>query len=442
MIIKRAILPIIIFFLTIASFAQSNFRILDSSKESETVPFSLVNNMIVINAEVNGKKLSFLLDTGIKKTMIFNLKFADSLVLRNVERIQLSGLGEGNTINALKSKGNIFKIKGVVNSEMDLFVITDDLFDLSAKMGLDIHGIIGGDLFNDFIVKINYSTERVTFYDPDTYRPKNCKGCETFPLDFYNNKPFINVDVENHLGKVIRVKLLIDSGGGDSLWLFQHSNPDIIVSDKYFDDFLGRGLNGDIYGKKSRIKKLKIGGFEFDNASVSYPDSTSIVKVHANKERNGTLGAGILKRFLVIIDYGNQKITLKRNNKYFKDPFLYNKSGMEIMYGGEILVREKKAILAQPSQNQTNDITDIFYSYGLMYKPSFLISFIRKGSPAHFAGLMEGDIILEVNGKSAYRLKMDEIIYMLSQKENKKIRLLIDRKGQHLRYEFTLKSLL
>ena len=93
-------------------FAQGSFRILDSRKESENVPFSLVNNMLVISAEVNGKKLSFLLDTGIKKTMIFNLKFADSLVLRNVEKIQLSGLGEGNAINAMKSRGNIFKIKG------------------------------------------------------------------------------------------------------------------------------------------------------------------------------------------------------------------------------------------------------------------------------------------------------------------------------------------
>lgn len=443
MIIKRAILLIILFFLTISSFAQSSFRILDSGKESENVPFSLVNNLIVINAEVNGKKLSFLLDTGIKKTMIFNLKFADSLVLRNVEKIQLSGLGEGSAINAMKSKGNLFKMKGIVNSDMDLFVITDNLFDLSAKMGMDIHGIIGGDLFNDFIVKINYGNERLTFYDPNTYQPKNCKGCETFPLDFYNNKPFINVEVENHLAKIIHVKLLIDSGGGDSLWLFPHSNPDIVVSDRYFDDFLGRGLNGDIFGKKSRIKKLKIGSFEFEDASVSYPDSTSIVKVHANKERNGTLGAGILKRFMVIMDYGNQKITLKRNNKYYKEAFLYNKSGMELMYGGEILVREKKAILAQPSQNQSNNnITDIFYSYGLTYRPSYLVSFIRKGSPAHFAGLLEGDVILEVNGKSAYRLQMDEIIYMLSQKENKKIRLLIDRKGQHLRYEFVLKSLL
>ena len=73
--------------------------------------FSLVNNMIVISAEVNGKRLSFLLDTGIKTTMLFNLKVVDSVELRNVEVIKLRGLGEGNSINAMKSHGNYFKFK-------------------------------------------------------------------------------------------------------------------------------------------------------------------------------------------------------------------------------------------------------------------------------------------------------------------------------------------
>lgn len=442
MIIKRAILGIIIFFLAAATYAQGKFRLLDNNQESETVPFSLVNNMVVISAEINGKKLSFLLDTGIKKTILFNLKFNDSVVLNNVERIRLRGLGEGNPIEAMRSAGNIFSMEGIVNPNLSLFVITEDLFDLSSKMGVDIHGIVGGDLFSDFIVKINYASERLTFYNPDSYTEKPCKGCETFPLDFYNGKPYIDVDIVNHLDKEVRVKLLIDSGGGDSLWLFPHSNPDIIISEKHFDDFLGKGLNGNILGKRSRIKKLKIGSFEFEDATVSYPDSSSIVKVHANRDRNGTLGAGILKRFQVIMDYPNSQITLKKNAKLYKSPFLYNKSGMELTYGQAILVQEKRAGISRPTNDETKSITEIFYNYGLTYKPSFQVSMIRKGSPAHFAGLLEGDIILEVNGKPSYTMEMEEVIYMLSQKENRKIKVLIDRNGQHLRYEFVLKSLL
>lgn len=439
---KRIGLFLIGFCLFLNVNGQGRFKMSDDTKKSTSSSFSLVNNLMVISAEINGKRLSFLLDTGIRKTMLFNLKLEDSVQLRNTTKIKLRGLGEGNPINAIRSDGNYFKFQGIINQDLSLFVITDDLLDLSAKMGMDIHGIMGGDLFKEFIVKINYATQRIMFYNPKTYDASDCRGCETFPLDFYNGKPFINIVVENHLGKEIPVKLLIDSGGGDSLWLFPHSNPDIIVGDVYFDDFLGKGLNGDILGKRGRIKKIKIGSFEFENATVSYPDSTSIVRVHANKDRNGTLGAAILKRFHVVLDYKHSQIHLKKNSKYYKSPFLYNKSGIDLMYGGEMLVKENRVRINPTEQGQVKSITDIFYSYGLTYKPSYKISSIRAESPAHYAGLLAGDIILEINGKTAYSLKMEEIIYMLAQKDNKRIRLLIDRGGKHLRYEFHLKSLL
>ena len=280
------------------------------------------------------------------------------------------------------------------------------------------------------------------FYNPDFYEEPDCRGCETFPLDFYNAKPFIDVIVENHLGKEVSVKLLIDSGGGDSIWLFPHSDPNILIGDKYFDDYLGKGLNGNILGKRSKIKKLKIGSFEFEDASVSYPDSTSILRVHANKDRNGTLGAGILKRFQVIMDYPNSRITLKKNGRFYRAPFLYNKSGMEVIHGGEMLVKENRFQAPIPKDDQGKSIATIFYTFGLTYKPSYKIYSIRKESPAHFAGLREGDIILEINGKEAYNMKMQEIVYILSQKEDKKVKVLVDRNGQHLRYEFYLKSML
>lgn len=439
---KRIILSLLFFSFTLCFYAQGRFRILDTNNKNETVAFSLVNNLIVIAAEINGKELNFLLDTGIRKTILFNLKFEDSLKLKNVESIKIRGLGQGEPINALTSEGNYFQFEGIVNPELSLFAITDELFDLSAKMGKDIHGIIGGDLFRDFVVKINYGSQRLTFYAPEHYTANKCRGCETFPLDFYNAKPFIDVLIENHLGKEVSVKLLIDSGGGDSLWLFPHSNPDILIGDKYFEDYLGKGLNGDIVGKRSKINKLKIGSFEFDNASVSYPDSTSIVRVHANKDRNGTLGAGILKRFIVIMDYPNNRVTLKKNPKYYREPFLYNKSGMELIYGGEMLVKENLYQSPLPKENQAISITNIFYTFGLTYKPSYKISLIRTGSPAHYAGLRKDDILLEINGKEAYSLKIQDIIYTLSQREDKKIKVLIDRNGQHLRFEFYLKSLL
>ena len=115
---------------------------------------------------------------------------------------------------------------------------------------------------------------------------------------------------------------------------------------------------------------------------------------------------------------------------------------MELIYAGDMLIKENKYRAPLSKDNQSLSITNIFYTFGYTYKPSYKIYLIRPGSPAHFAGLRKDDIVLEINGKEAFNLKMEEIVYMLSQKEDKKIKILVDRKGQHLRYEFYLKSLL
>ena len=150
--------------------AQGSFVLSPGHKDKAVVPFKLVNNMMVIKAKVNGKELSFLVDTGVKKTVLFNVQVSDSLLLKNIETLKLRGLGEGNSINAVSSNGNLFRCDGIINPSLSLFMITDKLFDLSAKMGIDIHGIIGGDLFEDFVVKINYASEKLTYYDPYNYK--------------------------------------------------------------------------------------------------------------------------------------------------------------------------------------------------------------------------------------------------------------------------------
>ena len=137
----------------------------------------------------------------------------------------------------------------------------------------------------------------------------------------------------------IPVKLLIDSGSSDALWLFEDRKENILLPSKYFDDFLGRGLSGSIYGRRSRVEKLQIGSFSLKNAKVAFPDSSSVKYIKNIKERNGSLGSEVLKRFNVIFDYKNRRLTLKKN-RHFKAPFKYNMSGIELQHNGIRYVKE------------------------------------------------------------------------------------------------------
>lgn len=441
---SHIIFPIILIFYSFNVFAQIGFKI-QNSKKKETISFKLISNLIIFPIEVNGKDLNFILDSGVGSTVLFNLNPLDSIELKNEVKIKLQGLGSQEPVDAILSKNNHFKIKGIGSITEKLYVISNDNFDLSSKMGLTIHGIIGYEILKDFVIRINYSTKKITFYRPNEFVFKKSNNYESFDLQFYKFKPYIDVGVKlnKSSNKLTPVKLLIDSGGSDALWLFENSHSDIKTPSNYFNDFLGEGLSGSVYGKRAKIKSLHIGNFELLNPTVSYPDSISVSHALKFKDRNGSMGASVLKRFVVIFDYKQAKLYLKKGGG-FKSPFKYNMSGIELAYNGKVLVKEKDEGAIEyldPTRSSGTKIT-LDYSYKFVFKPTYRIQKLQVGSPAYEAGLKEGDIVIKINGDYTYNLKLEEIVAHFYEKENKKIQLVVERNGKHYKYNFRLRDML
>ena len=255
---------------------------------------------MVIPVEVNGTKLTFLLDTGVSSTIMFSLSEIDSLALNDSKLIRLRGLGEGGSIPALKSSHNRIKIGKVTDINHTIFVVFDKSLSLSKRMGIPIHGIIGYDFFKNLVVKTNYNTRKISLYAPGNYVEKECKKCEVFDLTFHNKKPYLivtNIDGND----TDNFTLLIDSGSSDAIWLFDDAILEINLKNKWFDDFLGQGLSGDIFGKRSKIPKMSIGNFEMTNIKVAFPNKESIENIKLFKERDGSIGGELLNLSLIHI---------------------------------------------------------------------------------------------------------------------------------------------
>ncbi len=448
--LKSKVLVLFLFF-SFSVFAQSSFK-LPASKKSDKIRFEIANNLIILPVILNGVELSFILDTGVGSTIIFSVDNKESLELKNASRIYLRGLGDGEPVEAIKSLSNELRIGDAVSANHTVYLVFDESINFSPRMGFPVHGIIGYDFFKDFILDINYSRKTIKINDPDQYTYKKCDKCYQTQLDFseHNKRPLVTARYRSK-SKLADIRLLLDSGSGSSLWLFESEKKGITIPDKSFADFLGKGFNGDIYGQRTKIEELYIGDFLLKEVTTAFPDSIYIQGISLDK-REGSLGGSVLRRFNLIVDYPNQKISFKKNG-FFDKPFHYNMSGLTIQHVGfNAIITEKSNKLKGNTTTEKNRVylglngvvneKTLQLSNNFILRPKYEISDVRPNSPADLAGLKKDDVILEVNGKKAYQYKLSQLNDLFYFEEGKRIRIKIKRLGVEIRFTFVLKKVI
>lgn len=424
-------------------FGQQVFE-LPGNKKKEKVNFKLINNLILMPVEVNNVPLTFLLDTGAASTVIFSFEEIDTIELKNSQLIKLRGLGKGEPVDALKSEGNTVKIGKALSSNQTIYVVFDGALNFSSRLGVPVHGIIGKDFLKDFVVEVNNQMERIRFFKPEEYKKKRCRDCLEKELFFKNDKPHLTASFKDGNNKK-EVNLLIDSGSGDALWLFENSDENIVIPENAFEDYLGLGINGSIYGKRSKVDEFTLADFNFTNVNTAYPDIEFIDILGDQGNRNGSIGGELLKRFNWTISYKDAYIQLKRN-KYFNDPFYYNMSGLTLQQGGFTLVKEQKNMQADTYKLNQNENFSVFNlnlapKMEIRLETVFEVVELREGSPAEIAGIEVGDEILEINNTPAYKYKLHELNQMFYTREGRTIKMKISRDGFEQIVKFDLKDI-
>lgn len=427
------ILQLFFMFIFLGVQSQSGFQLQNSTKT--TIPFQLINNLIFIPVNINGAELTFLLDSGVAETILFSLD-NKQVNFNNVEKIKFSGLGENMDIEGLQSINNSVSVgKDFVDKSHTIFIILDEGINFSSHVGIPVNGIIGYHFFRNHPVQIDFIKKKITIYNTSTDFEKKKKRFEEFPISIEKKKPYLEAEVEMTTEKKPS-KLLLDLGNSDAIWLFPSLIKNFVYNRPNIDDFLGRGFNGDIFGKRSRIHSFSIGKFNFEKPLAAMPDEYSIQHLTLVKDRKGSIGNDILRRFLVIFDYPNQKIYF-RKNKHFSDPFLFNKSGLDIKHDG--MMWEKDLVKVETQKKNANDIevynhknTDSF-QYKFVLKPQYSVAGCRKNSPCEKAGLLKDDKIISIKGKKAGDLTLDGINRILKDHDGTFVEFEIERNGQNMK---------
>lgn len=374
------------------------------------LPFDYKNNLILVKVNFDKKlPLTFIFDTGAEHTILAKRQVTDLLRVPYEREFQLLGSDMTTRMTAYLVRDIHLKIGELVIPKQPLLVLEEDYFQFEELLGMDIHGILGADIFKRFIVGINYSNKIISLFNP-VYFKRPGKGFDIFDIEINKNKPYATCHTTLHNDQSVTVKLLIDTGASIPLILNTNTHVAIQPPPKVISGKLGMGLGGYLEGFMGRVEKLNFGKKPLENVLTYYQELPELLDSAILNGRNGIIGNQILDRYEVMIDYYEKKLYLKPN-KRFKKKFDFDKSGIVLLAGGKGL--------------------DDFFVHDLI-----------KDSPSDLAGMQAGDQIVSVKGIPATFLSLSDLYRIFRKKEGKKVKLVVKRKEERVKISFRLRNLI
>jgi hypothetical protein len=178
------------------------------------------------------------------------------------------------------------------------------------KNGQGIAGVIGADLFERYVVVVDYDHGSMEMMPPLGFSARD--GSAAIVADWRTRVPIIRARIALHGGLTIEARLIVDTGTVEPLVL----RPSFAAA----------------YGIVSgtRIRTLELGRL----ALRDWPVALSATVRGPLSEADGTIGAATLRRFQVTFDRERNRLFL-RPGALFNIPYDYDASGLRIVANGD-----------------------------------------------------------------------------------------------------------
>ncbi|MBB1283183.1 aspartyl protease family protein [Flavisolibacter sp. BT320] len=287
-------------------------------------------------------------------------------------------------------------LPGLTIDSLNFHVSNYDI--LTAVYGERIDGIIGYSVFSRYIVKVNYDSTQVEFWT---------KGPIKYPRGGHLLRPAIaSLPVHSARAKdenLIETRFLIDLGAGLNVLFSRDFIEDSSLLRKNRKLYVkeAEGLGGKVDMHLTVMKEFKLGPYKFRNVPINVFDDD--YNVTSYPHLGGLIGNDLLRRFNVIINYGQKEIHLLPNSHYY-DAFDYAYTGIELyLVDGHVIIGD-----------------------------------VATGSPAEHAGLKEGDVVLTINKNFSNNISAYKNILQNASTAN----LVIVRGEELLEIKFKVKNIL
>lgn len=288
----------------------------------------------------------------------------------------------------------------------DIRVGEIELDHISAVEGVRVDGLVGGEVFSQYVVLIDYPRSSVSVFPASfEYRGDGV----VLPLEI-DGLAFTEGVMQTRDGRSVCGTFIVDTGVRVPLLLggpFVDRN-DLLAGEAAVRGItVGVGVRGETRGDVFRAPGFRMQGLEVrDVIAVASRDE---VIMGADDGLAGIIGGDLLRRFRVWFDYPHHRLILE-TTPHSAERYVYDASGMFLLAEGD------------------------------GYRTIRVHSVVPR-SPADLAGVHAGDRLVSINGRLTRRLGLEESRRLLRE-ENRRYRLGIERDGVMIDREFVTTDLL
>lgn len=341
-------------------------------KSSIAVPIEVRNGLVVAHARVNDRDALLIIDTGSGVSVIDTAFAREAAINESGMRAEVKGTGGASV--RLGTARSLWV--GDANLR-NVAVAAVPLEALRAAAGSDIRGTLGFDLFDQYVVDIDYAAHTMTLSEPTTFA---YAGSGTvLPLSMSHRVPALAASLVTRKKGTVPVQLHLDLGS--SGYAVRLASPFVLANDLEHDTttvagLFGTGVGGIIEGALLRMPALILGSITVLRPSTALSHETEGA-FGTSAEADGTIGAPVWSRMRVIVDYSRSRVIL-----------------------------EPRGDLARPDSVTTTGVSVV---EELSPRRALRVSFVVKGSAGADAGVAAGDELLQIGTREATAMSVSDV---------------------------------
>jgi hypothetical protein len=329
---------------------------IDAADGRTVLPMRLYNNHVFVDVVVDGKgPFPFLVDTGGHD--ILTPPTAAALALGTAGAATSGGAGENLVASGYTRVASL----RMGAAELRDQVVTVLEFSPKAVEGFQVGGMLGSEVFQRFVVRIDYGAGTLELVDPARFDPRGAGTA--LPFAFYDHMP----QVEGTFAG-IPARFDIDTGSRAEVTMARPFVEEHGLRERFAHGVAtvdGWGVGGPVRSHVVRAPSLAMGGVSTSDVVASL--ATQDKGVFADAGFDGNIGSAWLKRFVVTFDYPDRTMYLAPLADPGDDVGTFDRSGMWLNLG----------------------------------EGGFEVAETAEGGAAAQAGLKPGDVVTAIDGKPA-----------------------------------------